>query len=61
MARLILDPRERRLSADDTLRPTLEFGVLHKDILKGVDFSADPKLRKYCFQCVQKYIILQTP
>ena len=46
MARLILDPRERRLSADDTLRPTLTFGVLDKNILQGVDFSSDPKLQE---------------
>ena len=46
MARLILDPRERRLSADDNLRPTFSFGVLDKNILQGVDFSSDPKLQE---------------
>ena len=46
MTRLILDPRKRRLSADDTLRPTLTFEVLDKNILQGVDFSSDPKLQE---------------
>ena len=42
MARLILDPRERRLSADRTLTS----GVLDKNILQGIDFSSDPKLQE---------------
>ena len=46
MARLILDPRERRLSLDDNLRPNLSFGILDKNILQGVDFYSDPKLQE---------------
>ena len=61
MARLILDPRERRLSVDDTLRPNLVFGVLKKDILQGVDFSSDPKLQEVLLSiCSEIHYITNT-
>ena len=61
MARLILDPRERRLSLDDNLRPNLSFGILDKNILQGVDFSLDPKLQEVLLSiCSEIHYITNT-
>ena len=61
MARLILDPRERRLSLDDNLRANLSFGILDTNILQGVDFSSYPKLQEVLLSiCSEIHYITNT-